>query len=276
MTDVYIAKDLHAASGAQNNDSHSGTSHHKPNFLTPANMEHTANVLRILLQSVASYPNVVGIELLNEPQPGDQGHQKLKDWYTQTIQDLRHIDPEIPIYISDCWQTDDYAGFISALPSAQAIIGLDHHLYRCFTAYDTHLPIGQHSKCLQDPNAETRQTFGRISTKLDPCASAIVVGEWSGAVNPGSLNGLSPEAETNARKEFIQAQLQLYEQYCAGWFFWTFKKAEPGDRGWSFRDAHGSGVFPDFVGMHAKKDCSGDEQQIANRRDVAKEKALSG
>lgn len=237
-------------------------------------MSHTMHVLRTLLQSISSHQNVVGIELLNEPQPGDQGHEKLKDHYTKIIQDLRSCDPRIPIYISDCWCTDDYAGYISALSPPQAITGLDHHLYRCFTAEDIHMPISQHSNSLRDPNATTPQLFARVSSKLAGCSSAIVVGEWSGAVNPGSIHGLDQQAETNARREYVDAQLALYEQHCAGWFFWTYKKEDGGDRGWSMRDAVEGSVFPGFIGMKTRINHGFDDRERINRRDSAKDKAL--
>lgn len=237
-------------------------------------MAHTTHALRVLLVELAGFQNVVGIELLNEPHPGSHGHQKLKDWYTSTIAEHRSIDPGIPIYISDCWQTDDYAGYISALPQRDAITAVDHHLYRCFTAYDTHTPIFQHTRALTDSNAETPQLFARVSSKLESCSSGIVVGEWSGAMNPGSLQGLSPEQELTARRGFIDAQLTLYERYCAGWFFWTYKKEQRGDKGWSLRDAVEAGVFPNLVGRRVNLPCLGREDEIRARMEPAKDKAL--
>lgn len=151
---------------------------------------------------------------------------------------------------------------------------MDHHLYRCFTKDDIHTTIAQHAQSLRDPNASTPKLFERVSAKLGPCASDIVVGEWSGAVNPGSLHGLGGDSERDARRGWIDAQLELYERFCAGWHFWTFKKAEPGDHGWSMRDAHGGGVFPDFVGMRARASCIGDEERVRWRRDAVKDRAL--
>lgn len=93
-------------------------------------------------------------------------------------------------------------------------------------------------------------------------------------MNPGSLHGLGGDSERDARREWVDAQLALYEKFCAGWHFWTFKKAEPGDHGWSMRDAHGGGVFPDFVGMRANVSCVGDEERVRGRRDAARDRAL--
>ena len=237
-------------------------------------MEHGIHILRILLSSLSSFPNIVGLELLNEPQPGDKGHTTLKNWYSRAMRELRDIDPGIPIYISDCWQTDEYAEFLASLPQFSSITALDHHLYRCFTSVDTHIPISQHTRSLTDAEATTPQTFARVSSNLSSCSSGIVVGEWSGAVNPCSLQGMSAENETNARREYIVAQLDLYERYCAGWFFWTYKKEQPGDRGWSLRDAVSSGVFPPSIGMKTKIGYDGDGEKVNARKDAAKAKAL--
>ena len=205
---------------------------------------------------------------------GDRGHDKLKEWYTKAIQEMRKVDPGVPIFISDCWRTDDYAAFISFLPSSPSMIILDHHLYRCFTSSDIHTHISQHSHSLRDAHSPTPQLFERISSKLASCASDFVVGEWSGALNPGSTNGLGYEEETNARREYINAQLALYEQYCGGWFFWTYKKERSGDQGWSLRDAVVGGVFPNALGMTTVTRFDGDCNKINNRRNVAEEKIL--
>jgi len=96
------------------------------------------------------------------------------------------------------------------------------------------------------------------------------VGEWSGALNPGSLTGAPDDA-----KNFIAAQLRLYEAHCAGNFFWTYKKqgAQP-DRGWCLRDAVAGGVFPSTVGLRVSKNCEGDHERQTRVRDQLKDKAL--
>ncbi|KAH8070764.1 glycoside hydrolase [Cristinia sonorae] len=247
-----VYEDLHAAPGKQNRDAHSGTSSPDTKFFTKQNMAHTTHVLTVLLTrlSASSLPNIVGIELINEPAP--ENHiSELQKWYIDTSRALRKIDPRIPIYIGDAWQTDQWAGFIEANSQNLPFLVLDHHLYRCFTQQDASTPVAQHIHNLRDPNASTPQTFARISQKLQSAGSALIVGEWSGALNPGSLHGVSNEIEM--RRDYIAAQLALYEQYCAGYYFWTYKKEHLGDKGWSFRDAVDAGVFPAQVGIWADR-----------------------
>lgn len=100
-------------------------------------------------------------------------------------------------------------------------------------------------------DGQTSHHFSSVSEKLGRVpggGSGFVVGEWSGALNPGSLHG-STTGGWEETKNYIEAQLRLYDKTCAGWFFWTFKKQHPGDKGWSLRDAVGAGTFPDRVGL---------------------------
>ncbi|KAF8124594.1 glycoside hydrolase family 5 protein [Boletus edulis] len=274
---IGVLLDLHSAPGKQNQDSHSGTSSSQVLFTNRSNLELTIRVLRTLLSAVRSLrsehdppiSNVIGIELLNEPKPSS--HSTLKDWYGKAIKQLRTIDPGLPIYISDCWMSDDYAHFVKSLPESTAPVCLDHHLYRCFTSEDISTPAAQHSTSLMDPNAPMPQTFARVAGILEDGGGALVVGEWSGALNPGSLQGPIDEREERAR--YVAAQLALFEQHCAGWFFWTYKKQYRGDQGWSFRDAVEAGVFPDRVGVYLKKNAPVHDPDRVGRKAAALERA---
>jgi len=246
----------------QNRDSHSGTSDPNPRFLEKSfNKRHTIHVLSVVLTHIADFinsfnpplPNFVGIEILNEPAPGHHSVE-LKQWYSDAIRSLRTIDPQVPIVIGDCWQTDDYTGYLchEADSLRYPHIVLDHHLYRCFTQEDIAVLAYDHAGQLWDLNGATRRSFSNATDKLESVGCDMIVGEWSGALNPKSLDPL-PNKD-HAQSQFIQAQLDLYERYCAGSFFWTYKKQWEGDKGWSFRDAVRGGVFPKSrVGLHLKR-----------------------
>jgi hypothetical protein len=56
--------------------------------------------------------------VLNEPgPPSSSSHVVLKEWYASVIKELHSLDPSIPLYIGDCWRTDEYAEFIESLPA---------------------------------------------------------------------------------------------------------------------------------------------------------------
>ncbi|KAI6000408.1 glycoside hydrolase family 5 protein [Pisolithus orientalis] len=271
---IGVLFDLHAAPGKQNQDSHSGTSSPTISFFQMQfNLQLTVRILRILVSSLRSLrfvhrpplPNVIGVELLNEPKPPYPA--ALQAWYKNAIEEVRRLDPSLPLFISDCWMPDAYADFVKMLPPTAPPICLDHHLYRCFTSEDVSTAAAQHSTSLSNPNAPTPQTFARVASKLEDAGGALVVGEWSGALNLGSLVGAADERRERA--QFIQAQLDLFERHCAGWFFWTYKKEFPGDSGWSFRDAVDTGVFPCRVGLFPVKSIPRDHTEWAERKVIS-------
>ena len=111
-----------------------------------------------------------------------------------------------------------------------------------------------------------------VSEKLGRAGGGIVVGEWSGALNPGSLQ--QPEAAFEGRREFVNAQLALFDKYCGGWFFWTYKKEHRGDQGWSWQDAVEGGIFPRLVGIKYRPMESDDIMRRTNIRDEIRDDAL--
>jgi glucan 1,3-beta-glucosidase len=270
-----LLQDLHAAPGKQNHDSHSGATG-EPRFFNQTNMSHTIRVLVTLITHLTAFcrsydpplSNVLGIELLNEPK---QDHL-LEKWYKDAIYSLRRIDPSIPIYIGDSWMTDHYAGFIESNSAVAPFSVLDHHLYRCFTHEDITTSAGQHSRNLTDLNAGTPQLLSRVAQKLDGAGSALIIGEWSGALNPGSLRDVGNE--DSARREWVHAQLSLYERYCAGYFFWTYKKENSGDKGWSLRDAAKAHIFPYRVGLIGRDKVLREDSEWHVRRAQARDNAL--
>lgn len=228
-------------------------------------MQHTTSVLSTLLKHLTPlpYPNIIGIELLNEPAPPSD--PALQKWYTDTIKALRNVNPNMPIYIGECWRPKEYSRFADTLPAQPGSSGfliVDHHLYRCFTKEDIHTPASQHAyNVAKSPGA------------LAECGTSIVIGEWSGALNPGSLSGSLNHIEQ--QRNFVIAELELIEKYAGGSFFWTFKKEQAGDTGWSLRDAVGAGTFPDFLGLRARRDWSKDGEGREERKEGERTKASS-
>lgn len=239
--------DLHAAPGKQNHDSHGGTSTPPTFFSKSYNQAICLKVLNALIRTLTSLklPNIVGIEVLNEPAPPSD--TSLQKFYDKAIETLAEVDPSIPVYLGECWKPDAYADWVVKKRRSlhpQQMLVLDHHLYRCFTSQDIQKSVAEHTSSLTDEGAETPKTFARVSEKLRKVGADLVVGEWSAALNPGSLNG----AAYDEQRKYAEAQLALFEKYCAGSYFWTYKKGVSGDKGWSFRDAVESGTMPRWIG----------------------------
>jgi glucan 1,3-beta-glucosidase len=264
--------DLHAAPGKQNNDAHAGTSDAATFFQDKSSRKHTITVLCVLVKNLKPFSNIVGVELLNEPHPPDNA--ALQSWYTTAIREIRAIDPQMPLYLGECWRLDAYTEFVERLATGGSggLVVLDHHLYRCFTAGDIATKAGQHTGALTDPNGGAQKSFERAAERLGRAGGGLVVGEWSGALNPGSLEGRSGE-----QAEFMAAQMGLFEKWCGGWYFWTYKKKGGRDTGWSFRDAVEAGVVPGWVGGMKvdRRRWDSREQHVEPVRKDVREKAIS-
>ncbi|KAK7031542.1 glucan 1,3-beta-glucosidase 3 [Favolaschia claudopus] len=266
-----VLVDLHAAPGKQNGDAHAGTSNPPAFFKNHRHRQHTIHVLRTLVTHLNAHDppltNIVGVELLNEPQPsGADGD--LKNWYSSAMKAIGALNPTLPLYLSDCWKTEHYAEYIKSTGHPSLLV-LDHHLYRCFTSSDISTPAHEHARSLTDENAETPRMFARVAELLDAAGAGLVIGEWSAALNPGSLTGSPDDA-----KNYVSAQLQLFEKHCSGYFFWTYKK--PGwDQGWCFRDAVQSGAFPARVGLFALRSFEADQERQMQALDAGRTKAYN-
>ncbi|WVR03895.1 hypothetical protein IAU60_000894 [Kwoniella sp. DSM 27419] len=238
-----ILIDLHGAAGAQNPDAHASLSGGKVGLWDKhSNLASTSLALRFLASEFASVPHVVGLELLNEP----ANNAKLQAWYKSTIDEVRTVSgPDFPIYVSDAWDTNHYASWVGG---RHDFVVLDHHLYRCFTDDDRRKSGQSHA---QELRGGFKGTFGG---QCGAAKGAIVVGEWSASLDSqGFPNGM-PDGEKDAqRRAFVSAQLELFEQHAAGYWYWTLKKGEGWDAGWSAMDAGRAEILPRWVGSRQFK-----------------------
>lgn len=229
-----VLVDFHSAAGAQNEDAHSGLSNGEVKFWKDKNLRATSIALRFLASQLAGNPAVIGLELLNEP----KDNQGLKDWYDREINELRPItNPDFPIYVSDAWVTDFYAGYVG---SRGDFVVMDHHLYRCFTHEDKCMTGCQHADKLQ-------QDQGQFAHWSQQCHNQWVVGEWSAALDDSGCQGMSDGEKDANKRAFVKAQLDCFDRHTAGYFFWTLKTDRPWDAGWSAQNAAQAEILPASV-----------------------------
>jgi len=206
---------LHAAPGAQNPDAHSGVGNKQVKLWDGSNANIAVFALHTLLSKLLPHDNVVGVELLNEP----NNKPWLPDWYNSTLADLRGLSPDIPLYIADAWHAEQYCPYVGARTDFTIV---DQHFYRCFTDSDRAKYGDQHAAEIKDSGARQFREFSK------QCRGNMIVGEFSAALGgqpPGASGG---EMDRQCRV-FAQAELALFEETCGGWFFWTLKK------GWASR-----------------------------------------
>ncbi|KAJ7285959.1 glycoside hydrolase superfamily [Mycena rebaudengoi] len=233
---IGVLVDLHGAVNSQNGQPHSGISDGVTGlFDSTINMDKTVAVLKFLMQELCNVTNVVGIQILNEPQnvPG------LPDFYTRAISELRSVSASaatFPLYIHDGFDLKRFSNFVA---SRDDFVVQDHHSYFVFTPSDGSKPASQLTK---DVNTTTSDSLAAA------CAHQrcnLVVDEWSAALTPESI---SKEADqVKARQDFGTAQVEVYSTTTSGWSFWSYKKEDcDSDPGWCFIAAVGTSIPATF------------------------------
>lgn len=112
-SDIGVLVDLHGAVGSQNGQPHSGISDGEIGlFGSQSNIEKTIHVLEFLMQQLVNVTNVVGIQILNEPQnvPELADFCTARYLYALPVSNLDCRYQRDFIYEADTWRK-------SALPS---------------------------------------------------------------------------------------------------------------------------------------------------------------
>ncbi len=243
---IGVLVDLHGCPGGQGADGHAGLSTGKTGLWDGSaagkNQQRTIEILVELVKAVGAYDNVVGVELMNEP----RNSNRLAGFYDEAIAAIRACsqDPRVaslPLYLSDSWDLGYYAeqfgGARRCSPSNFLVI--DHHLYRCFTADDTRKSAGEHAALARRGGA----THGWLGGMAQKAGGNVIVGEWSAALHYTSFQHGEGD-QRSKQADWAHSQLALYNELCAGSFFWTLKKEGEKDTGWCLYSAVEEGVLP--------------------------------
>ena len=225
--------DLHGVPGSQNGMDHSGRSGTLGWHVSKENIAHSLRIVEDLASRLKGYDNLLGFELLNEPR-WDVPITIIKTFYQDAYKLVRkHIPKEqAAVVIHDAFRPFEWANFMQE-PEYSNVI-LDTHLYQCFTEDDRKKDIHAHLELA---------ALGR-KRQLDEMRKQLwcIVGEWSCALDPQSLQGLKGFQLDNAMRAYGAAQLASYET-TQGWFYWTYRIESGG--AWSFRDCVNRGWMPE-------------------------------
>ncbi|KIJ59197.1 glycoside hydrolase family 5 protein [Hydnomerulius pinastri MD-312] len=240
---IGVLVDLHGAVGSQNGQSHSGISDGQTRmFNNPVYMNKTLGVLTFLAQELQNATNVVGIQILNEP----ENVPELADFYSQAIEIIRQktsSGSNFPLYIHDAFDLERFSDFIA---NRTDFIVEDHHSYFVFTPQDDSEPAAQHTGDVEGPIA------AELSEAALKNRGNLVIDEWSCALTDKSLSTQRNPKE--ARKEFCTGQMNVYANTSAGWGFWWlgginaayYKEGCETDAGWCFKSAIGQSLPTTF------------------------------
>ncbi|KAH9901105.1 glycoside hydrolase [Cubamyces lactineus] len=233
---IGVLVDLHGAPGSQNGQPHSGISDGNVNlFDSDWYINKTMSVLTFLMEELVNVTNVVGIQILNEP----QNVASLPDFYSQAISTMRQVSPAaqaFPLYIHDGFDLEQYSAFVA---NRSDFVVQDHHSYFVFTPSDEAEPASQHTEDIRG------SIYDALQGASDRQRRNLVVDEFSCALTDQSLAGETDPDQ--ARREFCQGQMDIYQNVTAGWAFWAYNKEQcSDDSGWCFKAAVGNSLPSTF------------------------------
>ncbi|KAJ9094329.1 hypothetical protein QFC19_008015 [Naganishia cerealis] len=108
---------------------HSGDDSQPATFLdNPEYQEHATQILEWIAWQIKDKANVIGLELLNEPNPDD--HSRIDAWYDSSLVRLRSIlGDDFPFYISGSINDQTRVDWIK---QQSGFVVLDYHMYSVF------------------------------------------------------------------------------------------------------------------------------------------------
>lgn len=226
-----ILLDMHAAPGSQNGWDHSGRAGECNWHKDEQNVIKTLAVLTELAKRYAGHPSLLGIELLNEPK-WTVPRRKLLKYYESAYRMIRaECGDKVWVVFHDSFRPRRWKRKLQG--EGYKNIYIDTHQYQTFGKKDKRLDMAGHMK----------KTFTKIPKLLARMSSRhpVVIGEWSLALDPLSMQGLDQAGVEAAVRSYAGAQLIAYDS-AEAWFFWSYKTESGGM--WSYREAVNRGWLP--------------------------------
>jgi glucan 1,3-beta-glucosidase len=213
---------------------------------------------------------VSGIELLNEPRmsalPGGRGATQA---YYQSGFDVVRRAGQTPVVIHDGFSApSSWNGFLTGQGTSGAIV--DHHEYQTFTDELVALSPEEHVGYVYSNAASRAQgqdkfiVAGEWTAAMTDCAPAIngygigarydgtystrnADGSYTSSAYVGScgrINFIDQWSDYNktTTRNYIRAQLDVFESQIQGWFFWNFKTEATAE--WDLFRLIDAGVWP--------------------------------
>lgn len=227
---IKVMIDLHGAPGSQNGFDNSGNKG-AIDWTQGNTVAQTHKALNKIRNDHASNPNVVTIELLNEPMGPELNMEAVKQFYYDGWGDLKNAD--VAVTIHDAFQGPSYwSGWGAGLWNVM----VDTHHYEVFDSSALEMSIDDHVGSACDYGGEMAGTdkwtiAGEWTGAMTDCAKwlngrgigARYDGTYEGSYyigscdgySEGTVGGLSPDAKSNIGT-FISAQMAAYEK-ADGW-----------------------------------------------------------
>ncbi|GAC97085.1 glycoside hydrolase [Pseudozyma hubeiensis SY62] len=224
--DIGVIVDLHGAYGSQNGQAHSGLNDGNIEWYNSWNQGLTTELLVWIAKEISDVTNVIGIELLNEPQNRDS----YWSWLPTAMDAMRNASSyakTIPLYFHDAFVLSKGAAFVQ---SRSDYVVSDHHAYYVYTPSDQALTAQGHITKLDG------SIFTQFGKQSSVARRNLIVGEWSCALAWSSIkDSKNPQKD---QMEFCQTQQDIWQTTGAGWTFWSYKMENcDQNSGWCFQSA---------------------------------------
>lgn len=224
--DIGVIVDLHGAYGSQNGQAHSGLSDGNIEWYNSWNQGLTTELLVWIAKEISDVTNVIGIELLNEPQNRDS----YWSWLPTAMDAMRNASSyakTIPLYFHDAFVLSKGAAFVQ---TRSDYVVEDHHAYYVYTPSDQALSAQGHITKLDG------SIFTQFGKQSSVARRNLIVGEWSCALAWSSIkDSKNPQKD---QTEFCQTQQDVWQTTGSGWTFWSYKMENcDQNAGWCFQSA---------------------------------------
>ncbi len=225
---VAVLLDLHAASGSQNGQDHSGRVGPRRWYRERHHREHTHGALAALAARYAEHPALWGLELVNEPM--DWRIWRLRHFHRDAYRRLAsQLAPGTRVVFSDAFVPWIQRGSLRGSADLPTVI--DSHFYQAFYPWDVHRSIESHIA-----KARRRAGLVRWLSRWQP----VLIGEWSAGLPDRAYRGRTADERPALTRAYLEAQQEGFSA-ALGWCFWSYKTEDRND--WNFRFLVESGLL---------------------------------
>ena len=226
---LQVLLDLHAAPGAQNRAEHSGSGNtmsdkHSTKWFNDTTAQNsTIEALCNLAERYYDYPNLWGIELLNEPSVDFLGLKLARFYRKAYLNVIKVARPGTRIVFSDGYAPLRLTNCFWLMARSEFPVVLDCHIYQVF---------GKQNKSRKFEGHLRRLRFTKLFLKFLSLQQPIIVGEWSAM--------LPIAADESMTKAYVSSQLNAFSGAHAH-MYWNYKTEQDGR--WNYRDQASKGLI---------------------------------
>ncbi len=221
--DLQVIIDLHRAPGTPDGHDTGGEVPQLEWFRDQTLQDATLDVLERIAKRYGHFPQVWGIELLNEPRLwGWRRAHIVRRFYQCAYERLvPHMRPGMAIIYSDGFMPLRMNGAIRAIPAHPAVV--DVHFYHFSVPFDEWRTLGGHLR-----KVRRRVWLLRWLARKQP----VIIGEWSGVITGRKMRHIPLETQRQFEEIYCNVQQRVHRQ-AAGQFYWNYKTEHPGI--WNYR-----------------------------------------